>query len=97
MADGLRGRARIDTPPWYDRCAVSDSAGTDDSDLSWGMGLKQPGRTRERGSPLKASDPALGRRRGGFSLQVHVRAARRGRPLCLRMTGGQCHAGSRSC
>ena len=57
MADGLRGRARIDTPPWYDRCAVSDSAGTDDSDLS-AMGLKQPGRTRERGSPLKASDPA---------------------------------------
>ena len=32
---------------------------------------------------------ALGRSRGGFSAKVHVRCDRAGRPLCLRLTGGE--------
>ena len=37
----------------------------------------------------READPALGRNRGGFGTQIHVLAARRGRPL--RVTGGQRH------
>ena len=36
-------------------------------------------------------DPALGRSRGGFSTKVHRMSDRRGRPLALRLTGGQRH------
>ena len=39
----------------------------------------------------KGTDHALGRSRGGFGTQIHVLADRRGRPLRLRMTGGQRH------
>ena len=50
-------------------------------------------RARERGGRTqnKGTDLALGRRRGGFSTQIHVLADRRGRPLRLRVTGGQRH------
>ncbi len=37
------------------------------------------------------TDHALGRSRGGFGTQIHVLADRRGRPLRLRVTGGQRH------
>ena len=43
------------------------------------------------GAPQKESDPALGCSRGGFSTKVHRLSDRRGRPLCLRLTGGQHH------
>ena len=44
------------------------------------------------GAPKKKeTDPALGRSRGGFGSQIHILADQRGRPLCLRLTGGQCH------
>ena len=39
----------------------------------------------------KETDPALGRSRGGFGSQIHILADRRGRPLCLRLTGGPRH------
>ena len=39
----------------------------------------------------KGLDPALGRGRGGLSTQIHILADPRGRPLCLRLTGGQRH------
>ena len=39
----------------------------------------------------KGLDPALGRSRAGFSTQIHILADPRGRPLCLRLTGGQRH------
>ena len=39
----------------------------------------------------KGTDPALGRSRGGFGTQIHILANRRGRPLRLRVTGGQRH------
>ena len=39
----------------------------------------------------KEADPALGRSRGGFSPKVHRMSDRRGRPLGLRLTGGQRH------
>ena len=39
----------------------------------------------------KETDPALGRSRGGFGSKIHILADRRGRPLCLRLTGGQRH------
>ena len=41
--------------------------------------------------PNKGLDPALGRRRGGLSTPIHIRADPRGRPLCLRLTGGPHH------
>ena len=41
--------------------------------------------------PNQGTDPALGRSRGGFGTQIHRRADRRGRPLPLRVTGGQRH------
>ena len=41
--------------------------------------------------PNKGTDPALGRSRGGFGTQIHILADRRGRPLRLRVTGGQRH------
>ena len=37
----------------------------------------------------KEADPALGRSRGGFGTQIHILADLRGRPLRLRVTGGQ--------
>ena len=37
----------------------------------------------------READPALGRSWGGFDTQIHVLADRRGRPLRLRVTGGQ--------
>ena len=44
------------------------------------------------GAPKKKGlDPALGRSRGGFGSQIHILADPRGRPLCLRLTGGHCH------
>ena len=44
------------------------------------------------GAPKKKGlDPALGRSRAGFSTQIHILADQRGRPLCLRLTGGQRH------
>ena len=44
------------------------------------------------GAPKKKGlDPALGRGRGGLSPQIHSLADPRGRPLCLRLTGGQRH------
>ena len=46
---------------------------------------------RAVGAPQKESDPALGCSRGGFSTKVHGLSDRRGRPLCLRLTGGQRH------
>ena len=39
----------------------------------------------------QGTDHALGRSRGGFGTQIHVLADRRGRPLRLRVTGGQRH------
>ena len=39
----------------------------------------------------KEAKPALGRSRGGFGTQIHSLADRRGRPLRLRVTGGQRH------
>ena len=39
----------------------------------------------------KGLDPALGRGRGGLSTQIPILADPRGRPLCLRLTGGQRH------
>ena len=41
--------------------------------------------------PNKEAEPALGRSRGDFSTKIHMLADRRGRPLHLRMTGGQRH------
>ena len=44
------------------------------------------------GAPKKAAtDPALGRSRGGFTTQIHSLTDRQGRPLHLRVTGGQRH------
>ena len=44
------------------------------------------------GAPKKKGrDPVLGRSRGGFSSQIHILADRRGRPLCLGLTGDQCY------
>ena len=44
------------------------------------------------GAPQKKGlDPALGRGRGGLSTQIHILADQRGRPLCLRLTGGPRH------
>ena len=44
------------------------------------------------GAPKKPeADPALGRSRGGFGTQIHILADRQGRPLHLRVTGGQRH------
>ena len=37
------------------------------------------------------TDHALGRSRGGFGTKIHILADRRGRPLRLRVTGGQRH------
>ena len=39
----------------------------------------------------KGKDPALGRSRGGFGIQIHILADRRGRPLRLRVPGGPRH------
>ena len=39
----------------------------------------------------KGTDPARGRSRGGVSTQIHILTDRRGRPLGLRVTGGQRH------
>ena len=39
----------------------------------------------------QGTDPALGRSRGGFGTKIHMLADRRGRPLHLRVTGGQRH------
>ena len=39
----------------------------------------------------KEAEPALNRSRDGFSTKIYVLADRRGRPLCLRVTGGQRH------
>ena len=41
--------------------------------------------------PNEESDPVLGRSRGGFSTKVHRMSDRRGRPLAMRLTGGQRH------
>ena len=47
---------------------------------------------RAAGAPQhKETDPALGRSRGGFGSQIHILADQRGRPLCLRLTGGPRH------
>ena len=47
---------------------------------------------RAAGAPKnKEAEPALGRSRGGFGTQIHILADRRGRPLHLRVTGGQRH------
>ena len=44
------------------------------------------------GAPKKKeAEPALGRSRGGFGTQIHILADLRGRPLRLRVTGGQRH------
>ena len=44
------------------------------------------------GAPKKKeSDPARGRRRGVFGPKIHILADRWGRPLRLRVTGGQRH------
>ena len=44
------------------------------------------------GAPKKkGTDPARGRSRGGFGTQIHILADLRGRPLSLRVTGGQRH------
>ena len=50
-------------------------------------------RARERGGRAqnKEAESALGRSRGGFHTKIHVLADRRGRPLRLRVTGGQRH------
>ena len=42
-------------------------------------------------SKNKGTDPALGRNRGGFGTKIHALADRCGRPLRLRVTGGQRH------
>ena len=39
----------------------------------------------------KGTDPARGRSQGGVSTQIHILTDRRGRPLGLRVTGGQRH------
>jgi transposase len=40
---------------------------------------------------VEASDEALGRSRGGFSTKLHLAFEGRGRPLAVRLTGGQRH------
>ena len=52
---------------------------------------------RAAGAPkTKEPDPALGRSRGGFGSQIHILADQRGRPLCLRLTGGPLHDRTRA-
>ena len=57
------------------------------------VGQHDRARARERGGRTQnqGTDPALGRSRGGFGTQIHRLADRRGRPLHLRLTGGQRH------
>ena len=51
----------------------------------------QHGRARRARPPKKERDPALERSRAGVGTKIHILADQRGRPLCLRLTGGQCH------
>jgi transposase len=54
--------------------------------------LPQPTqRRRKRGSDPASADEALGRSRGGFSTKLHLAFDGRGRPLSIRLTGGQRH------
>ena len=39
----------------------------------------------------QVADPARGHSRGGFSTQIHLLTARKGRPLSLRVTGNPRH------
>ncbi len=62
-------------------------------ELSAGLLDSTVGRARVRGgrAQKKGRDPALGRSRGGLGTQIHILADQRGRPLCLRLTGGPRH------
>jgi transposase len=49
-----------------------------------------PTGTGKKGA-VEAGDEALGRSRGGFSTKLHLAFEGRGRPLAVRLTGGQRH------
>lgn len=53
----------------------------------------QHGRARTT-RPQKSMDSVFERSRGGFRPQIRLLAAQGGRPLCLRVTGGNLYGGT---